>query len=87
MIQFKTINPPSTRASWIINVHQVVKEYHSLAGSITALKGINLQINPGEFVVVSGKSGSGKTTLVNMLAALDRATSGEIWGICPDVKS
>jgi putative ABC transport system ATP-binding protein len=45
---------------------------------VTALKGIDLDVDPGEFLVVTGKSGSGKTTLVNMIAGLDRATAGEI---------
>jgi putative ABC transport system ATP-binding protein len=79
MIQFKTIKSPVSSSPWIIDIHQVVKEYHSLAGDITALKGIDLQIKAGEFVVINGKSGSGKTTLVNMIAALDRATAGELW--------
>jgi putative ABC transport system ATP-binding protein len=79
MIQFKASKSTVSSSAWIIDIHQVVKEYHSLAGDITALKGIDLQIKAGEFVVITGKSGSGKTTLVNMIAALDRATAGELW--------
>jgi putative ABC transport system ATP-binding protein len=56
-----------------------VKKYKGLAGDVVALKGINLQVNPGEFLVITGKSGAGKTTLVNMITGLDRSTSGEIW--------
>src|SRR5512143_448390 len=63
----------------LIELRNVVKTYHSLAGSITALQGIDLQVQPGEFLVVTGKSGSGKTTLVNMVTGLDRSSSGEIW--------
>ena len=63
----------------LINLRGVVKTYHSLAGEVTALKGIDLQVSAGEFLVITGKSGAGKTTLVNMLTGLDRATSGEIW--------
>src|SRR5512142_3301498 len=63
----------------LIELRNVVKTYHSLAGSVTALQGIDLQVYPGEFLVVTGKSGSGKTTLVNMVTGLDRSTSGEIW--------
>jgi putative ABC transport system ATP-binding protein len=63
----------------LIDLRDVVKTYNSLAGSVTALRGINLQVFPGEFVIVTGKSGSGKTTLVNVLTGLDRSTSGEIW--------
>ena len=63
----------------LIELRSVVKVYHSLAGSVTALSDITLQVFQGEFLVVTGKSGSGKTTLVNMLTGLDRSTSGEIW--------
>jgi putative ABC transport system ATP-binding protein len=63
----------------LIELRNVVKTYHSLAGSVTALQGIDLQVYAGEFLVVTGKSGSGKTTLVNMVTGLDRSTSGEIW--------
>jgi putative ABC transport system ATP-binding protein len=63
----------------LINLRNVVKTYNSLAGSVTALQGINLKIYPGEFLIVTGKSGSGKTTLVNVVTGLDRASSGEIW--------
>ncbi len=69
----------SSTASPLIELHSVVKVYNSLAGSVNALNGIDLQIFQGEFIVVTGKSGSGKTTLVNMLTGLDRSTSGEIW--------
>jgi putative ABC transport system ATP-binding protein len=57
----------------------VVKVYNGLAGAVTALNGIDLDVQAGEFFVVTGKSGSGKTTLVNMITGLDRSTSGEIW--------
>jgi putative ABC transport system ATP-binding protein len=63
----------------LIYLRQVVKEYGSLAGDVVALKGIDLQVKKGEFVVVTGKSGAGKTTLVNMITGLDKSTSGEIW--------
>jgi putative ABC transport system ATP-binding protein len=63
----------------LIDLRQVVKKYNGLAGDVVALKGIDLQVKPGEFVVVTGKSGSGKTTLVNMITGLDQSTAGEIW--------
>jgi putative ABC transport system ATP-binding protein len=62
----------------LIHLRQVVKKYESLAGVVLALKGIDLQVKPGEFVAVTGKSGSGKTTLVNMTTGIDRSTAGEI---------
>lgn len=63
----------------LIELRNVVKTYHSLAGSVTALQGVDLQVFPGEFLIITGKSGSGKTTLVNIVTGLDRSTSGEIW--------
>src|SRR5574342_483398 len=63
----------------LIELQHVVKVYHGLAGPVTALNGIELQVHQGEFLVVTGKSGSGKTTLVNIITGLDRSTSGEIW--------
>ena len=62
----------------IINLRQIVKTYETPSGPFTALQDINLPIKPGEFVAVVGKSGSGKTTLLNLLAGIDRPTSGTI---------
>jgi len=69
---------PAVPGQPLIDLRQVVKVYPSLAGPVTALKGLDLQIQAGEFIVITGKSGAGKTTLINLLAGLDRATSGEI---------
>jgi putative ABC transport system ATP-binding protein len=63
----------------LIALRNVVKTYNSLAGSVTALHGIDLQVHTGEFLMVTGKSGSGKTTLINMITGMDRSTSGEVW--------
>jgi len=62
----------------IIELRQVIKKYQGKASSVTALKGVDLQIGAGEFVAVLGKSGAGKTTLVNLISGIDRPTSGEI---------
>jgi len=62
----------------LIECRNLVKTYHSTAGDFPALKAIDLQIGPGEFVAVIGKSGSGKSTLVNMITGIDRPTSGEV---------
>jgi putative ABC transport system ATP-binding protein len=63
----------------LIDLRNVVKVYDGLGGRVTALNSIDLQVFPGEFLMVTGKSGSGKTTLVNMITALDRLTLGEAW--------
>ncbi|MGL4948489.1 MAG: ABC transporter ATP-binding protein [Mycoplasma sp.] len=51
-----------------------------ISGSIASkiLKGVDIKINHGEFVVILGPSGSGKTTLMNIISGLDRATSGQV---------
>jgi ABC-type lipoprotein export system ATPase subunit len=62
----------------LITVKQVVKNFDTAAGKFTALKGVDLRVDGGEFVAVIGKSGSGKSTLINMIAGIDRPTSGEV---------
>jgi putative ABC transport system ATP-binding protein len=62
----------------LVELRQVVKTFQTPAGSFTALKGIDLQVDGGEFVAVVGKSGSGKSTLINMLTGIDRPTEGEV---------
>ena len=69
---------PQPRTQQLIELRNVVKTYQSAAGAFTALKGIDLQIEPGEFVAVIGKSGSGKSTLINMITGIDRPSSGEV---------
>ncbi len=64
---------------FIIDLRDVDKYYHSAAGDYHALKAVDLQINPGEFVSIIGKSGSGKSTLLNMITGIDRPTTGEVF--------
>jgi len=70
---------PSNGKHTLIQLSSVHKSYKTAVGDYPALKGIDLQINGGEFVSVIGKSGSGKTTLINMITGIDRPTSGEVW--------
>lgn len=63
----------------LIDLRQVVKTFETAAGTFTALKGVNLQVDTGEFLAVIGKSGSGKSTLINMLTGIDRPTAGEVF--------
>jgi len=79
MLGFRPNGSNNSNNGPLIDLRQVVKNYRSLAGDVVALKGVDLQIQTGEFVAVTGKSGSGKTTLINMITGLDRATAGEIW--------
>jgi ABC-type lipoprotein export system ATPase subunit len=64
--------------STLIDLRQVEKTYQSAAGSFTALKRVDLQIERGQFVAIIGKSGSGKSTLINMVTGIDRPTSGQV---------
>ncbi len=61
-----------------ILLQDVVKTYVNAAGAFTALKGVDLEINYGQFVALVGKSGSGKSTLLNMLTGIDHPTSGDV---------
>ncbi len=69
---------PRLGDDYIINLRDVAKTYETPSGPFTALQDINLPIHPGQFVAVVGKSGSGKTTLLNLLAGIDRPTSGAV---------
>jgi putative ABC transport system ATP-binding protein len=62
----------------LIRLSQVVKTYDTGEVPFTALRGVDLMVEPGEFVGLIGKSGSGKTTLINMITGIDRPTSGEV---------
>lgn len=71
-----SVRPRSTDAATAFEVRGLSKVYATEAGEVHALRGVDLQINAGETLVLLGPSGSGKSTLLNILGGLDRATSG-----------
>ena len=61
----------------VIQVQDVHKFYDLGETKVHALRGVNMTIQPGEFVAIMGSSGSGKSTFMNMLGCLDKPTSGD----------
>ncbi len=62
----------------IVLVRDVSKEFRRDKLTIPVLSGMNLQLDEGDYLALMGPSGSGKTTLLNLIAGLDRPTSGEV---------
>ncbi|HEU4402695.1 MAG TPA: ATP-binding cassette domain-containing protein, partial [Candidatus Polarisedimenticolia bacterium] len=71
----------------VVEVQQVRKVYHRDSLEITVLDGIDLRVPEGEFVALMGPSGSGKTTLLNLIAGIDRPTSGRLTVVGTDLSA
>jgi putative ABC transport system ATP-binding protein len=62
----------------MVDVRDVRKVYRRDAEELVVLDGLNLQIDGGDFAALMGPSGSGKTTLLNLVAGIDKPTSGDV---------
>lgn len=62
-----------------IKLTNLARHFQRGGMDVQALRGVDLSIEPGEFVALVGPSGSGKSTLLNLLGGLDRASAGELW--------
>src|SRR4030065_2543033 len=62
----------------LIEMKNITKDYHLCETVVHALRGIDLQIDKGEFVAIWGPSGSGKTTLLNLIGAIDEPSTGDL---------
>jgi putative ABC transport system ATP-binding protein len=68
----------SSAAMAMVDVRNVHKVYRRDTQEVPVLNGLSLQVNEGDFVALMGPSGSGKTTLLNLIAGIDRPTSGQV---------
>lgn len=71
--------PPVAAQDGSIHMRKLVKKFKNEAGEFLVLKGIDLDINSGEFISIVGKSGSGKSTLLNMITGIDRPSGGDVY--------
>ena len=62
----------------IVSVNGLTRNYQQGTHTVRALRGVDLEIEPGEFTALMGPSGSGKSTLLNLIGGLDEPTGGSV---------
>lgn len=63
----------------LLKIENLTKDYSLGKIVVHALRGVNLEVPQGDLLVISGPSGSGKTTLLNLIGAIARPTSGDVF--------
>jgi putative ABC transport system ATP-binding protein len=79
MIESRAAQDTAPVSALHISARGLTRVFGSGGQAVTAVRGIDLDVLTGEFLAVMGRSGSGKTTLLNLLAGLDRPTSGQVF--------